>query len=129
MNIVLRTNTFNPYLELRDVKRSGPNYSLYLIVRSGPFEVNKSFWVEVEVFEQFLEQLVEMDKTLRGKAILKPYFEPEYVRLEMLSGGHVLVSGELFAFDATSQQLQFGFQIDQTCLSPFIADLKTCMKK
>ena len=129
MNIVLRTNTYNPYLELHDVQRRGPNYSFYLIIRSGPFEANKSFWVEVGGFEQFLEQIVEMDKTLRGKAILKPYFEPEYVAVEMLSGGHISVRGELFVYDAISQQLQFGFETDQTCLSPFIADLKTCMEK
>jgi hypothetical protein len=131
MNVLLRTNTSNPHLELRAVKRfkDGSGYSTLLIVRSGAFEAEKSFYFEEPVFDQFLEQLIEMNRTLSGKAILKPYYEPEYIAFEMLTGGHVLITGELFEYSAQSQHLKFGFETDQTCLSPLIADLRACKKE
>ena len=130
MNILFRTNTSNPYLELRDVKRykDGSGYSSYLIVRSGAFSVDKPFYFEEYVLDQFLDQLIEMNRTLSGKATLKPFYEPEYIALEMLNRGHVLVTGEFFGFDLAEQHLKFGFETDQTCLEALIADLKSCRK-
>jgi hypothetical protein len=131
MNVLLRTNTSNSHLELRDVKRfkDGSGYSSLLVVRSGAFQAEKSFYFEEPVFDQFLSQLVEMNRTLSGKAILKPYYEPEYIAFEMLSAGHVQVTGELFEYSAPSQHLEFGFETDQTCLSPLIIDLQACKKE
>lgn len=122
MDVILRTNTSNPHLELRDVKRfkDGSGYSSLIIVRSGAFRAEKSFYFEEPVFDQFLEHLIEMNRTLSGKAILKPYYEPEYIAFEMLSAGHVQVTGELFEYSAPAQHLEFGFETDQTCLSPLI---------
>src|SRR5215213_6144864 len=130
MNILLKTNTSNPHLELRDLKRfkDGSGYSSLLVVHSGAFQAEISFYFEEPVFDEFLNRLIEMNRTLSGKAILKPYYEPEYVAFEMLTAGHVQVTGELFEYSAPSQHLEFGFEIDQTCLSPLISDLQSCKK-
>ncbi|HYJ46194.1 MAG TPA: hypothetical protein VEV81_06235 [Pyrinomonadaceae bacterium] len=131
MNVILRTNTSNPQLELRDVKRfkEGSGYISLLVVRSGAFQAEKFFYFEEPVFEQFLEQIIEMNRTLSGKAILKPYYEPEYIAFEMLTAGHVQVTGELFEYSAPAQHLEFGFETDQTCLSPLITDLQSCKRQ
>lgn len=93
------------------------------------FSAKKSFYFEEGMLDQFLSHLIDMNRTLSGKAILKPYYEPDYISLGMQTGGHILVSGELFEYSLSSQHLEFGFETDQTCLNQFIADLKSCKKE
>ena len=109
--------------------KEGSGYISLLVVRSGAFQAEKFFYFEEPVFEQFLEQIIEMNRTLSGKAILKPYYEPEYIAFEMLTAGHVQVTGELFEYSAPAQHLEFGFETDQTCLSPLITDLQSCKRQ
>jgi len=65
-----------------------------------------------------------MDESLAGRAVLRPDFEPDHVTLEMLAGGSVRVTGEISDRDDPVNALTFGFLTDQTCLKPFIADLR-----
>ena len=128
MDIVLRTNKTSPKLEIRDIERfgDGSGFKAYLIVISGGFCAEHRFYFEADSLASFTDALEGMDQTLKGSAKLKPLYEEDYIELEMSTGGHVIVRGELFEYAPESQHLKFEFVTDQTCLSPLVSDLKKC---
>jgi hypothetical protein len=83
------------------------------------------FYIEVEPMREFIANLDEMDKNLKGKAVLNPMFEDDFIELEIdESTGHVKVRGEMFEHSEMPQNLTFEFQTDQTCLAPLVRELK-----
>ena len=60
----------------------------------------------------------------RGTAELKEDYKERTIRLEISNLGHVLVSGIIEEYSGHTQQLNFGFKTDQTCLLSFSKDLR-----
>ena len=125
MNILFPSNTAGEYFELVDLKRFADNsgYGALLRVQSRDFNAEIPFYFEKTCFEEFRQAVLALDKTLAGKAVLKPFYDPEFISLEMQKHGHLLVSGELFEHSETPQHLKFQFLSDQSQLKRLIEDL------
>ena len=128
MDIVLPTHSDN-YLGFRDVQRYADHsgFCAHLVVRAHGFRAELRFCVEPEPFIAFIEALELMDRTLSGEARLKPIFEDPFIQLSVGHTGRVTVSGNLVAHGPLTQRLQFAFETDQTALSPFARDLRSCI--
>jgi hypothetical protein len=130
VSIILQTGLESDHLEFRDssLMADGQNFSTFLVVRSGGFRLERAFWFEPFCLERFISDLSSMDESLAGRAVLRPDSEPDHVTLEMLPGGSVRVTGEISDRDDPVNALTFGFLTDQSCLKPFIADLRKLAK-
>lgn len=126
MNIVLATNSENPRLELRHCKRFGDNsgFKAELYVRSGGFTLQTDFYFERWPLDDFIEKLSLMSERLIGDAVLKPMWEDDFIKFEMLDLGHVAITGEFATHSPYKQKLIFGFETDQTVLITFRDDLR-----
>lgn len=127
MDIVLATNTEDPFLALKDLERhaDGSGYGCKLSVRSTWLTADLPFFFEAQALTVFIAALREMDRTLTGEALLKPMWEEPYLRLEADHRGRIHVSGLMIYYDGNNQQVRFGFVTDQTCLPRLISDLTT----
>lgn len=92
-------------------------------MRSGPFSGEVNFYFEGYGLDRFIADLKVIDASLQGRARLKLEFEEPFVELEGDGRGHIWVRGLLLQTGPLSQQLEFAFSTDQTCLRPFIQDL------
>jgi len=126
MKIVL-ANVENPRLEFRNCEKfsddSGFKTDLY--VRSGSFALETTFYFESFPLTEFIKGLSEMAESLKGSALLKPMWEDDFLKFEMLDLGHLAVTGEFTQHTPYEQKLKFGFETDQTAILPFRDDLKT----
>ena len=123
MDIILATNSDDPYLAFRDVVRfhDGSGYSTRITVRSGWITAEDyMFYFEAEPFARFLAGLENIDRTLAGVALLKPLFEATFIEFRGTRRGHVEVRGDLIFSGDLDQRVQFAFETDQTCLAPLI---------
>ncbi|HSR13840.1 MAG TPA: hypothetical protein VLS90_20500, partial [Thermodesulfobacteriota bacterium] len=126
MNVGLKTNDETQSLHFKDIERfpDGSGYGATILVRSRGFSVATRFYFEPQPLEAFLVGLKMMDRSLKGKAMLKPLWEGHFVEFEMGTLGRVRVRGEIIEYSHMRQSLHFAFETDQTCLSPFIRDLE-----
>jgi hypothetical protein len=126
MDVTLQTYDPGCVLELRDLHLlgDGNDYQCLLVIRSDGFQLERPFWFEPFCLRTFLQSLVELDSALAGIAKLQPLHERDYIQLEGIQGGHVVVSGEIFGTTEIPQSLRFGFKTDQTCLGPLIKDIR-----
>jgi hypothetical protein len=129
-DVILRTNTSDPALALRDVQRfaDGSGFRTLLVVRSRGFGAERSFHVEPGPLVLLIEALERMDRTLSGAALLKPHWEEDFLELQMGRLGRVMVRGELHESSASPQHLRFEFETDQTCLAPLVTDIRACLR-
>jgi hypothetical protein len=127
VNIKLQTQTDNPSLELRNVAKfpNSSDFQSFLVVKSSGFMVERPFYFENSQLQVFIEDLSKIDVTLKGKAVLKPQFEDDFICLEGDGKGHVIVTGEVYEHSETSQVLKFCFITDQTFIKPFLSALKS----
>jgi len=126
MKIKLKTNQNDECLEFCNVERfsDGSGFSATLVVRSRGFSAEVPFSFEINPFDKFIVALEEMNHLLHGKARLKPNYEEPFIELELDNLGHLRVRGEMIEYSHMPQSLKFEFETDQTCLKPFIHDLK-----
>jgi hypothetical protein len=125
--ITLATNTADPHLEFRDLRRfsDGSGFTCQLLVRSHGFFAQRPFYFSDRSFRAALPALREMDLNLQGEARLEEDWEhDQFLLFEMHAQGHVFVSGQLVLLDGGSNRLSFSFQTDQTCLAPLIHSLE-----
>jgi hypothetical protein len=130
MDIILQTNTDNPFLALRAVERfqDGSGYSSQIVVRSDWIAVDYKFYFEEQALKTFIAGLEQLDLTLAGQARLKPMWEEQFLAFDGVGSGQVKVSGDLIEHSEWQQCVQFAFGTDQTCLRPFILSLKEALK-
>lgn len=129
MDIQLATNQPEETLRLNSVERysDGSGFRTILQVRSRGFEVSAPFYFEPHPLEQFLDALVDMDRSLRGCAKLKPLYEDPFIELTLTTRGSIVVRGEVFEHSEHSQHLKFEFETDQTVLKPLIEAVRACL--
>jgi hypothetical protein len=129
MDIVLRTNTSAPKLELTNIRRfsDGSGYVSNILVVSDGFSAARPFYFEETMLAGFLKEIEEMDRSLTGKARIGPMYEDDYIEFEMGVTGQVTVRGELIEYAPEENRLKFGFETDQTCLRPLLHDLRKCL--
>jgi hypothetical protein len=124
IDVTLQTNSDNPSLTLRSCHRLGSDFGCVLAIRSGPFSGEVDFYFEDYALRRFIDDVQTIDESLRGKARLKLEFEEPYLELEGDGLGHIKVRGLLLQTGRMTQQMEFGFLTDQTCLRPLIRDLQ-----
>lgn len=126
MDIIFPTDSEETKLELRNCNRfeDGSGYRTDLIILSGGFSLEIEFFFEEPSLGQFIKNLAEIELSLAGEAVLKPMWEDDYIKCEMLDLGHLLVCGEFTQHSPHSQQLRFAFDSDQAALSPFLLHLR-----
>ena len=129
MDVILQTNTDNPFLALRAVERfqDGSGYSGQIVVRSDWIAVNYKFYFEEQALKTFIVGLEQLDRTLAGQARLKPMWEEQFLEFDGVRSGRVMVTGDLIEHSDWPQRVQFAFGTDQTCLRPFILSLKEAL--
>jgi hypothetical protein len=129
MDIVLRTNTTAPKLELKDIRRfsDGSGYVSHIVIVSDGFSAARPFYFEEWMLLNFLKAIEGMDKDLKGKARVGPAYEEDYIELEVGATGQVTVRGELVEYAPEENRLKFSFETDQTCLKPLLDDLHRCL--
>jgi hypothetical protein len=130
MDIKLKTNSEDKILEMNNIKLLEDNsaYKMNLDIYSRAFSVSKEFYIEPMQMDKFLKEIEEMNKTLKGLALMKPLYEEEYIEFSCDKIGHINVKGEIFEHSEISQHLKFEFVTDQTCLPDFINDLRKCIQ-
>lgn len=126
MKIKLKTNSDDHGLEFLDVERfsDGSGYCAVIMVHSRGFSVEIPFYFEVHPLDAFIENLEKMNQSLIGSARIKPFYEEHFIEFEINALGHVRIRGEMIEYSDMPQRLKFEFETDQTCLSPFIHDLR-----
>lgn len=124
MNIKLITND-SSHLSLNDFQFRETEGDCDLEVRVRRFSVSNKFYFDLFYLKKFISQLIEMDKTLKGEAILREEYGDEYISLKCSKEGHLIVSGYMIErAQYPPQEFKFNFETDQTVLKPFISDLK-----
>ncbi|AZQ84603.1 hypothetical protein EKO29_11610 [Colwellia sp. Arc7-635] len=93
-----------------------------ICISSGGFGYKGTLFFDNGV--EFIEKLTSMDEKLSGHAELKEDYYDHGIKFSMTDCGHVIVSGSIEKHSDYSQCLNFEFKTDQTCLEPFISDLK-----
>ncbi|HKJ32815.1 MAG TPA: hypothetical protein VKA34_13355 [Balneolales bacterium] len=123
----LHTNSQDQFLELSgfELFEKG-SFSCKLKIRSRGFGIEKTEYFDN--ISDFIDQIETMNTTLTGQAIIRENYHDHYIKFEITKTGHVIVSGHLFEYSQHKQELLFEFKTDQTCLEPFIQDLKQVFK-
>jgi hypothetical protein len=126
MDIIFPTDSEETKLELRNCNKfeDGSGYRTDLIVLSGGFGLEIEFFFEVPALGHFIKNLAEMGSSLAGEALLKPMWEDDYIKCEMLDLGHLSVCGVFTQHSPHLQQLRFAFESDQAALSLFLSQLR-----
>ena len=125
MDIALQTNSGTKQLEFRDVRRvGGEDYSCLLVLNSGGFCANRSFYFDVHNLVRFLDNLAVMATKLEGEALLRHSYEEDRISFKLSSLGHVVVSGFLAYEGECRQELHFCFETDQTVLRPLLENFR-----
>ncbi|MCG7498835.1 hypothetical protein MHO82_18355 [Vibrio sp. Of7-15] len=78
--------------------------------------------------QSFVEDIEKMAESIVGSAELKEDYHDHFVKFEVTKIGYVLVSGCFTEYGDFTQNLEFGFKIDQTCLVPFATDLRNVLQ-
>ncbi|MGF1733584.1 WapI family immunity protein [Photobacterium kasasachensis] len=78
--------------------------------------------------QSFVEDIEKMAENIVGSAELIEDYHDHFVKFEVTKLGHVLVSGCFTEYGDFTQNLEFGFKIDQTCLVPFANDLRNVLQ-
>lgn len=123
MQIDLQTYDEQRQLSFRSLKRTGNSFSGIVRIQSGGFSAERPIYFELHNIQSFCDQLESLDRLNPGTAKLRGDYEDDYLEFELLSNGHVHVTGELVEHSELGQHLEFGFQTDQTCIRPFLRDL------
>jgi len=129
MDVILQTNDVDKRLGLYAVERYADDsgYCAELRIASHGFAAELQFCFEPARLAEFIDQVEHMNRTLAGEAVLRPTYEPSYIKLAVMRTGAVVVSGELQTLiDGEDHALRYGFRTDQTCLAPLIRDLRAC---
>ena len=124
MNIKLQTHDNKRYLEFRDIVYAKPSYECILIINSNGFAAERRFWFGESYLGDFVKNIKYMDSSFEGEAVLREEFEDDFIKISCDKKGHIYVSGLIVEHSEVSQQLEFAFIADQTCLKPLILDIE-----
>ena len=121
MTVLLSSSFTSEFLAFSSIEhfKDDSGYRLDVEIKSGPFSANYPFFIESFPVKQFLASLEALHESLAGEALLKPSYEPQFIRIRAGIGGHMFVSGELLVHSELPQSLKFQFRTEQTCVGLF----------
>jgi hypothetical protein len=127
--IILRASS-QDFIEISGIKKfdDGSGYTSRLTVGSGRFSCSEHpfYFDDLEGFTKSLSKAYEQ---VVGKARLGSLYEKDFIEIEVLSGGHVTVTGFIQTFTPDRQELRFCFLCDQTFLPETLRSLSRADKE
>ena len=121
--IVLRVS-LNDFIEISGIEKfdDGSGYASRLNVGSGRFSCSgHPFYFDN--LKKFTANIKRAYDEVEGKARLGHAYEKDFVEVEVLNGGHVVVSGFIVQYGPMHHELRFAFECDQTFLPPLLQAL------
>ena len=123
LSVQLATNDESKILILSNFVGSGGDpYQCDIEISSGGFGFKGAYYFDN--YSSFIASIEKMSVNLSGSAKLREDYKEQEIKLEVLSLGHVLVSGKIEHHIDHRQLLSFGFKTDQVCLAQFGSDLR-----
>ena len=116
------------FVELSEIEHFADDSGYVSMIRvgSGVFScAGKQFYFEQ--LPSFLAELKKRYNEVSGYAELRTRYEKEFIRFEFTSRGHVVVTGLLLDYGNFNQNFQFGFEVDQTFIPPFITSVESAV--
>ncbi len=105
----------------------GSGFTALLSVQSGALAcMGHPFYFDD--LKGFAKDMAKLSKTLTGFAKLGPEYEPEFIRFEATTLGHMTVSGEIREFTSSGQLLKFSFSTDQSYLPAFLKSIEEVLE-
>lgn len=102
----------------------GYDFEGVIQIKSGNYFVQGSIWLTTGQLFQFHNEINDMYKELKGKAILKATDSDFEVTIEINQRGRIYVSGNYKEFPSVDNELIFSFESDQSYLVRTIEDLQ-----
>jgi len=85
---------------------------------------NFDFYADFSSFKSFLPNIKKIYKELSGKATIKQTYEESIIEIEAEKSGRITVFCKAYYYDEFSGNVKIGFELDQTFLPKFIAELE-----
>ena len=104
--------------------RDGNWIDCELEIVAGGFRGNFAADLRSEEFHTFLDEVEGLSRTLQGSASFATREGQIALSLSGDGNGHVRVRGEAIDVAGTGNRLQFGFDVDQTCLPAICRSLE-----
>lgn len=121
--VELATNEEDQILRFSEFKVFGNgSFKCNVVLKSRCFSYGGDVYFDNGL--DFLDAMEQMADELKGEAELKEDYHDHFIKFTMSSLGHVIVSGAFVEYSEHSQNMAFEFKTDQTCLKPFINNLK-----
>ena len=106
----------------------GSGYFALLTIYSEPFAcINHHFYFQD--LKAFLKEIIKLNDNLKGSAGIGPTWDHEYIKFEIMSRGHITVSGELQVHSDFPQLLKFSFDTDQSYLGSFVKSAERALNE
>ncbi|MFD1218246.1 hypothetical protein [Microbulbifer celer] len=119
----LQTNDENKLLQLSSFELFGNGaFKCRVTLSSRGFAYTGDAYFDNGV--SFINDLEMAATDFIGSAELKEDYNDHFIKLEVNSMGHVIVSGTFIEYSDHSQNMSFEFKTDQTCLGGFINAFK-----
>lgn len=123
MAISLQTNDDDKVMTISDVTLNG----FVLFVDHSDFSAKNTFsHHDTNYIKIFIKDLESIQQANHGAAELIDA-EGNELCFKLNRLGHLEITGTLVKYIPLKQELNFGFETDQTCLGPFINDLTLAM--
>lgn len=122
--IVLRVSP-RDFIEISGIEKfdDGSGYTSRLSVGSGRFSCSEHPFY-FDNLEKFTSSITRAYDRVEGKARLGHNYEKDFVEVEVLRGGHVVVAGFIVQYGPPHQDLRFSFGCDQTFLPELLRSLR-----
>jgi len=126
--IELKTNTETERLSFATRYLVQINFTFDLTVLSEGFNGTSHFCVRRDQLETMCLDLTNMQLTLTGKTLLDDNDSDAFVEFVIEPNGRLNVRGQV---GGTHEEhfVKFNFQTDQTCITTFVTDFKSLLKK
>ena len=125
--VELKTNDETKSLVFSNIKFFANSLKCHVSINSRGFGYNGS--VAFDNVTKFFTDLEAMSHLSVGSAELSEDYADHYIKLELNTFGHVILSANFDEYSEHSQHLIINFKTDQTCLKPFLDDLRWAMSK
>jgi hypothetical protein len=127
--IILRASP-QDFIEITGIKKfdDGSGYMSRLSVGSGRFSCSGHPFYFNDL-TGFIKHITQAYDQVLGKARLANIYEKDFVEIEVLSGGHVKVTGFIQVYEPDCQELRFCFMCDQTFLPELLRSLGKAIKE
>ncbi len=122
-------NSDNAKIQISKLSYSSEDWFEYSVkVNAGSFVASINAFMQTSDFVAFRTQLIRLNKTLKGEAILLPREEQFTLKLKGNGMGQIEVSGEAFEVASYGNCLNFEFGLDQTYLAECIDSLDSILE-